>query len=223
MLIMDLDRDGYLVTPPLLAASEVAALRQALAHDLPSGQAGVRGLLDRSYAVRALADDPRIHAPVVAALGSRWRIVRAIFFNKTLEANWQVAWHQDLTIAVQDRHPVPGYGPWSVKQGVIHVQAPVALLERMLTLRLHLDDTDSDNGALLVAPGSHRLGRLEAAEAAAAARACGPVSCDVAAGAAMLFKPLLLHASLKSTGVRPRRVIHLEFAAADLPPPLAWC
>jgi ectoine hydroxylase-related dioxygenase (phytanoyl-CoA dioxygenase family) len=52
---------------------------------------------------------------------------------------------------------------------------------------------------------------------------CGTHVCVMAAGDAMLMRPLLLHASRKSTSHRPRRVVHLEFAAADaLPSPLQW-
>jgi ectoine hydroxylase-related dioxygenase (phytanoyl-CoA dioxygenase family) len=94
------------------------------------------------------------------------RPVRSILFDKTPDQNWAVSWHQDLTIALERRVDVPGYGPWSVKDGVVHAQGPVELLEKMVTVRIHLDDTPAENGALRVIPGSHRHGRLsdEAAE-----------------------------------------------------------
>ncbi len=42
------------------------------------------------------------------------------------------------------------------------------------------------------------------------------------AGGAMLMRPLLLHALHRSTGEQPRRVVHLECAAVNLPAPLQW-
>ena len=39
--------------------------------------------------------------------------VRAIYFDKSPEANWLVPWHQDLTLALRSRAEVPGFGPWS--------------------------------------------------------------------------------------------------------------
>src|SRR5205807_4301579 len=86
--------------------------------------------------------------------------VRAIYFDKSPEANWLVSWHQDLTLALRARAEVPGFGPWSTKDGIPHVQPPVELLQQMLSVRLHLDDADESNGALRVLPGSHRCERL---------------------------------------------------------------
>jgi hypothetical protein len=144
--------------------------------------------------------------------------VRSILFDKRPGANWNVAWPQDLTITVRERREAEGFGPWSTKDGTPHVQAPAALLERMLTLRLHLDDTGSANGALRVYPGSHRHGRLDPPFQGE------EVLCEARAGDALLMRPLLLHASSKSTdAARLRRVIHIEFAPADaLPAPLKW-
>jgi hypothetical protein len=68
--------------------------------------------------------------------------VRAIYFDKSSDANWLVPWHQDLTLALRERLESPGFGPWSVKDGIPHVQPPVELLERMLTVRIHFDDAD---------------------------------------------------------------------------------
>jgi ectoine hydroxylase-related dioxygenase (phytanoyl-CoA dioxygenase family) len=160
---------------------------------------------------------------VAPVLGPGARLVRSILFNKGEEANWQVAWHQDLAIAVTERAEVVGYSSWSIKEGVLHVQPPVQVLERMLSVRLHLDPADETNGALWVSPGSHRFGRLSASEAAATAERNGKHLCVVRAGDALLLRPLILHASRKATSVMPRRVIHLEFAAAaSLTEPLAW-
>jgi ectoine hydroxylase-related dioxygenase (phytanoyl-CoA dioxygenase family) len=172
--------------------------------------------------VRRLAESPAVRGLVEPVLGDAARLVRSILFTKGEDANWQVPWHQDLAIAVRERAEVAGYASWSVKDGVPHVQPPIAVLEQMLAVRLHLDAADASNGALWVSPGSHRLGRLAASEAAGAAERLGAQVCAVAAGDALVLRPLLLHASRKVTSARPRRVVHLEFCAAELPAPLAW-
>src|SRR6185369_3454382 len=87
--------------------------------------------LAKSLAIRSLVE------PVV---GARASVVRSLLFDKTADANWKVPWHQDLTITVKERKDVPGFGPCSIKAGVLHVQPPVRVLEKVLTLRLHLDD-----------------------------------------------------------------------------------
>ena len=88
-------------------------------------------------------------------LGKTARVVRGIYFDKHENANWKVAWHQDLTIAVRERVEVDGYGAWSIKARIHHVQPPVTVLENMLTVRVHLDHTEESNGALRVLPGRH--------------------------------------------------------------------
>jgi ectoine hydroxylase-related dioxygenase (phytanoyl-CoA dioxygenase family) len=123
---------------------------------------------------------------------------------------------------VASREEAEGYSSWSVKEGVVHVQPPVQVLEQMLSIRLHLDPADDTNGALWVSPASHRLGRLPVGDAASVAERIGKRLCAAQAGDALLFRPLMLHASRKATSRKPRRVIHLEFTGASLPKSLAW-
>ena len=148
--------------------------------------------------------------------------VRGIFFDKRAETNWLVAWHQDITLALKERIEVPGWGPWSVKDGAPHVQPPVECLERMLTVRLHLDEADESNGALRVLLGTHRFGRLDAESIAKCRETHAEVLCAAKAGDVLLMRPLLLHASSRSMSECRRRVLHIEFAGFDLPEPLEW-
>jgi ectoine hydroxylase-related dioxygenase (phytanoyl-CoA dioxygenase family) len=149
--------------------------------------------------------------------------VRAIYFDKSPETNWLVPWHQDLTIAVNaQKQTIDGFGPWSVKDGITHVQAPITLLEQMLTVRIHLDDADESNGALRILPGSHQFGRLAADRIRELCSNGNETVCAAAAGDALLMCPLLLHASSRSTTARHRRILHIEYAAFALPNGLAW-
>lgn len=224
------DENGFAVVPRVVGPATVAALIDALStlDEDDSVRArndrvyAVRNLLSVSPAVRALTADPAVRAVVEPLAGRDAVCVRAILFDKSPGANWKVAWHQDLSIAVRERVDVPGFGPWSTKAGVVHVQPPVALLRRMVTVRLHLDDCGDDNGPLRVLPGSHRDGVLSA-EAVEGWRSAGTaVSCRVPAGGAVLMRPLLLHASSSATAPGRRRVVHLEWSADPLPGGLAW-
>jgi hypothetical protein len=208
-----LERDGFAIVRGVLVPSRRDELLRALGE--PAG-AGRRGLL-RVPAVRTLADSATLRDLVVPALSAAARPVRAILFDKSPAANWLVPWHQDVTLAVRERREVAGYGPWSVKDGIPHVQPPAALLARMLAVRLHLDDCDAGAGALRVLPGSHLHGRLDAEQIGRLRAATPEVVCEAAAGDALLMRPLLLHASGKSTADRHRRVLHIEYLAADLP------
>jgi ectoine hydroxylase-related dioxygenase (phytanoyl-CoA dioxygenase family) len=222
-LLSNIERDGFAIAPGVLDECSRLQLVQEVERLLLERPAGVRGLVAKAGSVRSIAQSAVVSSLVAPVLGPGARLVRSILFNKGEEANWQVAWHQDLAIAVTEKADVAGYSSWSTKEGVLHVQPPVQILERMLSVRLHLDPADETNGALWVSPGSHRFGRLSASEAAVAAERNGKHLCVVRTGDALLLRPLILHASRKATSLMPRRVIHLEFAAeALLPEPLAW-
>ncbi|HEY5754509.1 MAG TPA: phytanoyl-CoA dioxygenase family protein [Steroidobacter sp.] len=218
-----LDHEGFAVIHGVLERGRTEQLARDIDAQLPDvPSAGFRGLARLVPSVAMLTRSSKIRALVESVLGKDARPVRSIYFNKSQETNWQVAWHQDLAIAVRSRVEVDGFVGWSSKDGVPHVQPPAHVLDRMLTVRLHLDPADESNGALWVVPESHRLGRLPASDAAATAERMGKHLCVVNVGDALLFKPLLLHASRKATSPQPRRVIHLEFAGIELPAPLQW-
>ena len=218
----NLERDGFVIIPRLLDETLRREILREIEASLPRSAAGIRNLASKLSCVAHLAQSVCIRNVVEPVLGQDAQLVRSILFNKNDEANWQVAWHQDLSIAVQKKEELDGFISWSEKEGIPHVQPPVEILKRMLNVRVHLDAADESNGALWVSPGSHHLGRLPAAEAANVATQLGKRLCAVAAGDALLFRPLTLHASRKITVDRPRRVIHLEFAGVSLPAPLVW-
>ena len=211
-----LDQDGFQIIPSVLTGSEVETLRTALSSLQVAP--GHRNLMRHLPEIAALAGSVKI----INLLGPGFRPVGSIFFDKTPEANWLVPWHQDLSIAVKQRIDLSGYGPWSTKDGVPHVQPPVEILAGMVTLRLHLDDCDESNGPLHVIPGSHRLGRLDAADIVKSRANQKEVVCTMQAGDALLMRPLLLHASSEASELAHRRVIHLEYATCPLASGLEW-
>jgi hypothetical protein len=228
----DLVRDGYAIATDVVGPDIVRSLIDATTNAGDDDGSAVREKAGRRYAVRnlmslvpavrALARGAAMRALVDPVLGAGAVPVRALLFDKTPGANWKVAWHQDLSIAVAGRVEVPGFGPWSAKAGVQHVQPPVELLRDLLTVRLHLDDCGPDNGPLLVLPGSHAAGVLSPEAVREWRRRVPPVACHVPAGGALLMRPLLLHASSAATAPRHRRVVHIEYAAGGLPGGLEW-
>jgi ectoine hydroxylase-related dioxygenase (phytanoyl-CoA dioxygenase family) len=221
-----IERAGFALVGDVLTGSQIDRLRTVAGQGTAlrrSGSAyGGRNLLDLPD-VRELAADLVIRRLIEPVVGSGAIPVRALFFDKTPEANWPVLWHQDLTIAVAERRDVLGWGPWSIKAGTTHVEPPVAVLQRMLTIRLHLDDCGPDKGPLRVLPGTHALGRLDRARIESLRQAISGTACIAPIGSALLMRPLLLHASSAATRPDHRRVLHIEYAdAGALPPPLAW-
>lgn len=226
----EIDSNGFAVIPKLLDPATVALLVDQLANIPRSNSTkqrgsscfGIRNLLSVAPFVQELAGSARVRAIVERFAGKQARVVRGIFFDKTPEANWKVAWHQDLTIAVRNKKELVGFRCWSLKAGSTHVQPPDLILEKMLTLRLHLDDTTQESGALKVIPGSHRHGRLSSIEIERIRQETPSVTCPIKKGGALAMRPLLLHSSSVSVAKSHRRVIHLEFTSIDLPGGLEW-
>ena len=139
-------------------------------------------------------------------------LFRATGFDKSAHANWLVVWHQDTALPLRRQVELTGWGPWSVKAGVIYAHAPAAALAQVVALRVHLDDSTRANGPLRVLPGSHTLGLLSDERIARLQQEITPIECLASAGGVVAMRPLLVHASSKSREARPRRVLHIEYA-----------
>jgi hypothetical protein len=219
-----IDEMGFSVHPDLLDRSELESFLssvQNLTVDSDSRYAA-RDILGKIPEAKKLLRKDKIRSLLSPMLGPGYFAARGLFFNKIPAANWRVAWHQDLTIAVESKIETTGFGPWSVKAGIVHAQAPNWLLEKMIALRLHLDDCDETNGPLKVIPGSHRSGRLNQDEISGWIGKTKMFTCSVPKGGALLMRPLLLHSSSPASKPSNRRVIHIELAMDDLPGRLKW-
>ena len=217
---LSLERDGAQRFPAALDAAAMGALARSLAH-LPSDHPGIRLKgIDGLQPLLTLAGP--IGSIAASALGPSCRAVRAILFDKTPATNWGLGWHQDRTIAVVKRVNIAGFDHWTTKAGMCHVEPPQSLLERMVTLRVHLDPVEADNAPLLVAPGSHRLGRIPESELADVVDRCGKGICLANAGDVWLYATPILHSSDRAERPHRRRVLQLDYAAGDLPGGLSW-
>ena len=222
-VVEEVDSSGFAIVEDVLdlaATNQLRALMESIAPH-KEGRGGVRNLLDVRE-IRELASSEAIMNLVRPVLGASAFPVRGILFDKKDGANWKVPWHQDVTIAVRDRIDVDGYGPWSVKQDVLHVQPPASVLEKMLSVRLHLDDCPKTNGALRVIPKSHANGRLSQQQIEVKSAQREAATCEVRCGGALLMRPLLIHASSAAESLRHRRVIHFDYANIALDGGLRW-
>ena len=204
---------GFETIHGMLAASEVHRVADAISRSaLPRTKAGIRHAL-REPAIFELANDPRLVDLAKNVLGEGAIPYRATLFDKSPASNWLVVWHQDTSLPLQQQREVAGWGPWSVKDGVTYAHAPATALEQVLAIRVHLDDSNSENGPLRVLPGTQNQGLLTDDEIHALSGQIQPVECTVSRGGLVLMRPLLVHASSKSKSEMSRRVIHIEYAA----------
>jgi len=180
----------------------------------------IRQFLKEIPQVRELVFNENIKNIITEIFGEKYFVVKSIYFDKPEKSNWYVAYHQDLTISVDKKTDLPGFGPWTTKQNQFAVQPPLDILENIFTIRIHLDDTDEDNGALKVIPKSHAKGiyRPETIDWSVETETI----CDVERGGVMIMKPLILHGSNRTTNGKKRRVSHIEFSDRKLPEELSW-
>ncbi len=219
---------GFEILTGLLSHDECGALAKELSVIYEREQnrdqnkiGGVRNLLRQSSQVSELASSEKLKNVLKERLGNPGFPVRALFFDKTPEANWRVPWHQDLTIAVAEKIESANFHAWSIKEDVLHVQPSREILESMATIRIHLDNCNLSNGALKIIPRSHTHGKLTSAKISDWMKE-NTFVCEASAGSALLMRPLLLHSSSPAKTPSHRRVLHIEYATRDLPNGLKW-
>jgi hypothetical protein len=218
-----LERDGFTILKSAVSETLIQQLIEAVESvRAKTTSPGLRNLLNLSPVIRSFATSGFAFVLAQKMLDENAIPVRAILFDKTAAANWYVTWHQDLSIPVKRKTESEGYGPWSIKEGIVHVQPPAAILERMVSLRVHLDRCGEGNGPIKFIAGSHREGILDPAGIGHWKETCQPVVGTAEVGDVIVMRPLVLHSSSVAASPSNRRVLHLEFAGACLPSKLEW-
>jgi ectoine hydroxylase-related dioxygenase (phytanoyl-CoA dioxygenase family) len=228
--VEELDRNGYSLLSSVMREELIAQLLDSIAEAFAKDSAdttktakhSLRHLLRTSDVVRKIANSHPALSIAENVLGPGALPVRALLLDKTEEANWYVVWHQDVTIAVTERLEIQGFGPWTIKDGIVHVQPPINILEKMVALRIHLDPCPSDNGAIRFIPGSHKAGLLRHEQINSWKESQPAVCCPAEQGDVIVMRPLILHSSSPSQKPGHRRVLHIEYANAQLPIGLDW-
>jgi len=228
MLRENILNNGFTIIEDVYSANEVSSIIETIDKADQSNPAfrkttdlfAIRRFLKEAPGVKQMIFNNKLEALINDLFGDGYFNVKSIYFDKPERSNWFVAWHQDLTIAVSNKADIEGYGPWTKKLDQFAVQPPLVVLQDNFTIRIHLDDTDEHNGALKVILGSHlkNIRRIEDIDWQNEPE----FNCKVMAGGIMIMRPLLFHASSRTTTNKKRRVIHIEFSRADLPTGISW-
>lgn len=215
-----LNSSGYVIVPAIYSQPEVESICKLITQIHGEVQLfGTRQFLKRTSGLQELLMNDRMKN-LLAEVAPDYFIIKSIYFDKPAGANWFVSFHRDQTIFVKEKIEAFGFKNWTQKDGEFGVQPPAEYLGDIVTVRIHLDDADETNGALKVIPYTHSESTVR--PAAMSFSDSDSVLCPVKAGGVMLMKPLLFHASSKSTSDKPRRVIHLELCSLELPEGMEW-
>lgn len=218
-----LEKNGYAVLNDIYTRKEIRDIGKVLHnyfHRSEEHTFGKRTLLKDIPQLKEVLLNQNI-LDIVNVLDSNAFLTKAIYFDKPDVKNWYVIWHQDLPINVTERTDTEGFYGWTNKNGINSVCPPEEILKSIFTIRVHLDTTNAQNGALKVIPGSHTK-RFSDEEREAITQGVNPTIIEVGEGGVQLMRPLLLHASSKTQNQKRRRVIHLEFCSRELPGKLDW-
>lgn len=215
--------NGFTTIEGFISPGQIKALTAELEMiSFPASAGGIRNIEKKSSAVRNFCRSSHLLSTASKFLEGEATLVRAIFFNKTPDQNWLVTWHQDKTVAVSDVFELEGWGPWSNKDGTHHVQPPLDVLNKMVTIRIHLDDATPENGCLRVIPDSHAMGNLSQEQINRCVENNEPFNCTANKGDALVMRPHILHASSKATVPSQRRILHFEYSDYKLPENITW-
>jgi ectoine hydroxylase-related dioxygenase (phytanoyl-CoA dioxygenase family) len=224
----DISHNGFAVVENVYAKEELNEIIKAIA-DIDQSKPtfrktkdlfAIRQFLKEIPQVKSIIFNNYLNSIINNLFGEDYFVVKSIYFDKPEQSNWFVAWHQDLTISVNNKQDLPGYSSWTVKHNQYAVQPPVEILEDNFTIRIHLDNTNANNGALKVIPKSHlkKIYRPENIDWITEKS----TTCSVEKGGIMIMRPLLIHASERTTNNERRRVIHVEFSRAKLTEKMNW-
>ncbi len=172
--------------------------------------------------VNSLVHSRQLTSLVEQVLGDNSFPINAFVLDKTQDNNWGLDWHQDLKIAVKNKIETAGYGNWTVESGIPHAIPPKKVLEKRLSVRIHLDDCFISNGAILVAPKSHKNGILQDKFEIEKITSNEALCCEVEKGGVMFITSLLLHKSPYSMTDKKRRVLQIDYVGIKLSNGLEW-
>ncbi len=225
---IELEENGFSVLSDLYSDNEISRILACIENAEQDGNSfmktkdlfAIRQLIKNVPELSDLLFNKKLNELIAELSESEYFLTKAIYFDKPSESNWFVAYHQDLSISVDKKADLENYVNWTFKKGQHGVQPPIEILQDTITIRIHLDKTDKNNGALKVIPKSHLKGIVRADSKDWNIES--EFVCEIEKGGAMLMKPLTLHASNRTTNGKKRRVIHLEFNKHKLTEPLAW-
>lgn len=225
-----LENDGFYTISAALSDLQCDQLLSQIEAASESNSASIRSSKGTVYAARnligsltqlvSLIKSTRLNIHLQNVLGDGCGLVRVLYFDKPSDRSWSLPMHKDLTIAVEDNSlPSTNFSKPTRKSGVDHVEASEAILENMLTLRIHLDDVTDSNGPLQVIPGSHQSGKTVVAYERDA------VKILVKRGDVLAMRPMIAHASGHTDPDKQlhRKILHLEFCGtSELPDGYRW-
>jgi ectoine hydroxylase-related dioxygenase (phytanoyl-CoA dioxygenase family) len=227
MIKKAISENGYAIVKDVFTEQEINSILQIIDNQKETNNNfkinadlfAIRCFLKEIPKLNSLILNPQLKE-LITQFGKNYLVVKSIYFDKPIKANWVVNGHQDLTISVKNKTQMEGFTRWLPKENYYSVQPPQRYLDNILTIRIHLDDCTKENGALRVVPKSHHA--IKDLKTVNAGFLSTETICEVPKGGILIMKPLIWHSSKRTENQQKRRVIHIELSNLALPEPLIW-
>jgi hypothetical protein len=123
----EFDRQGFTSVESVLSQPQIEDTTEHIDR-IALATAGTRNLLDHDWCVE-LVDVLKSDSIIARLLPFDPVAVQCTLFEKTIDRNWLVPLHQDLSIPVRERCDNIHLSGWSHKEGILYVQPPIEVLE----------------------------------------------------------------------------------------------
>ena len=222
----ELEEKGFLTLPNVYSIQEIQSILNCMKEQefkmAPSIKKSslilYKSFFKKNLEVKKLVMNSNLQSIVHQLFGDDYLVVNSMYFDKPGRSAWGVAYHQDRQIIVKEKKDVEGFNEWFNEFDLLTVRATNEILQHIFTIRIHIDETNKENGSLQVIESSHKHGIFDPSLIDKSKE----VNCDVSVGGVMIMSPLVMHQSLSSSSDTKRRVIHFDITNVSLPGGLQW-
>ena len=202
-----LSEHGYQIIDNFICQESLEAINRDIeSHEKIKDRYGIGHAEKTLLAVNNYVSSPEFIEKAQKFLDGDVEIKRAIVFNKTEDNNWAIGWHQDRAMTIDNQ---------DVKQ------LPAEWINKMITICIHLDDTNEKNGCMKIMPNTHKIGLLSPSEINEYTAENPQVYCEGPAGSALVMRSHVIHGSDIGSQPSQRRVLHLELCS-QFPCEMQW-
>lgn len=142
---IELEENGYSILTDLYSENEISQILICLENAQQDGNTvlktkdlfAIRQLIKNVPDLTNLLFNKKLTDLISDLSESEYFLTKAIYFDKPSESNWFVAYHQDLSISVNEKADLKNYVNWTFKKGQYGVQPPIKVLKDTITIRIH--------------------------------------------------------------------------------------
>ena len=153
---------------------------------------------------------------IIESLGEGYSLIRSAYFDNRVSKPEKTVWRQRRRLTFPVKIEGADYSNWQLEGDFFSAEPPARIMQDMVIVRIHLDDSDQNNGELKIFKGSHSQ-ILDHSAIKVITENGLPSNCGILAGGIQILKPFILQSETKRSRSKKNRIIELTFSSSDLP------